>query len=300
MATTNFVDGTTIVVADWLNDVDAHAYNQQVAAHSAANISFSPVGTIAATDVQTAVAEVATDAATAITNLTATQVAYTPTGSVAATNVQTAIDEVVAETVQKTGDTGSAKMPAGTTAQRDGSPAAGWTRFNSTLVKNEYYNGTAWRTDGLVGSQTFATTSGTAFDFTGIPEWVTKLEVVLTNTSLSSTGAYLVQLGDAGGFVTTGYVQVAMQANAGGTAVSSATTGFVVFSNLSTQSTNATMSIYKPLSGNVYTASHLGSATAVVLAGGGSGTLTGPITQVRVTRTGADTFDAGFVTLYWS
>lgn len=33
MATTNFVDGTTIITADWLNDADAHIYNQDVNPH---------------------------------------------------------------------------------------------------------------------------------------------------------------------------------------------------------------------------------------------------------------------------
>lgn len=44
--------------------------------------------------------------------------------------------------------TGSEKIPAGTTAQRDGSPAAGWFRFNTTTTKFEGYNGTSW---GSVG-----------------------------------------------------------------------------------------------------------------------------------------------------
>lgn len=61
MATTNFVDDTTVIVADWLNDVDAHVYNQVTDAHTAANISFSPTGAIAATDVQTALAELDTE-----------------------------------------------------------------------------------------------------------------------------------------------------------------------------------------------------------------------------------------------
>jgi hypothetical protein len=44
--------------------------------------------------------------------------------------------------------TGSALIPSGTEAQRDGSPAAGYFRFNSDVAKFEGYNGTAW---GSVG-----------------------------------------------------------------------------------------------------------------------------------------------------
>jgi hypothetical protein len=50
--------------------------------------------------------------------------------------------------VEKTSNTGSGKLPVGTTAERDGSPAAGFLRFNSTLGKPEIYNGSAW---GSVG-----------------------------------------------------------------------------------------------------------------------------------------------------
>jgi hypothetical protein len=46
------------------------------------------------------------------------------------------------------GTTGSAITPAGTTAQRDGSPAAGYFRFNTTVAKFEGYTGTAW---GAIG-----------------------------------------------------------------------------------------------------------------------------------------------------
>ena len=68
----------------------------------------------------------------------------TPAGNIAATTVQAALNELDAEKVQITSSTGSAKLPAGTTAQRDVAPEEGWTRFNSTLGKNETWNGFAW------------------------------------------------------------------------------------------------------------------------------------------------------------
>lgn len=39
---------------------------------------------------------------------------------------------------------GSARLPRGTTAQRDASPQAGFIRFNETTLSYEGYNGTAW------------------------------------------------------------------------------------------------------------------------------------------------------------
>lgn len=79
-----------------------------------------------------------------------------------ATNVKLTGDQTVAGTktfssaiagstttqVSRTTSTGSAIVPTGTEAQRDGSPLAGYFRFNTTLGKFEGYTGTAW---GSVG-----------------------------------------------------------------------------------------------------------------------------------------------------
>jgi hypothetical protein len=48
----------------------------------------------------------------------------------------------------ESGDTASAKIPSGTTAQRDGSPSAGYFRWNTTTTAAEIYDGSAW---SLVG-----------------------------------------------------------------------------------------------------------------------------------------------------
>ena len=71
--------------------------------------------------------------------MTAAQVGAYTTGSV---------DTLLAAKVSKTASTGSAVMPSGTTGERDGSPSAGYMRFNSTLSKFEGYNGSAWSSVG--------------------------------------------------------------------------------------------------------------------------------------------------------
>jgi hypothetical protein len=50
--------------------------------------------------------------------------------------------------VAYTTTTGSAVMPTGTTGERDGTPAAGYLRFNTSNTTFEGYNGSAW---GSVG-----------------------------------------------------------------------------------------------------------------------------------------------------
>jgi hypothetical protein len=53
-----------------------------------------------------------------------------------------------ATTVAKTSATGSAVIPTGTTGQQDGSPAAGYLRFNTTDTSFEGYDGTEWGSIG--------------------------------------------------------------------------------------------------------------------------------------------------------
>lgn len=63
------------------------------------------------------------------------------TGATTAANALVALGE-------RTSATGSAKLPAGTTAQRDVSPSSGFIRFNADTVQFEGYNGSAWSSVG--------------------------------------------------------------------------------------------------------------------------------------------------------
>jgi hypothetical protein len=77
----------------------------------------------------------------------ASNIAFTPTGDIAATNVQTAIAELDTEKVPRTSTTGAAVIPSGTEAQRP-SPAAGQLRFNTEAGSFEGYDGAEW---GAIG-----------------------------------------------------------------------------------------------------------------------------------------------------
>ena len=72
--------------------------------------------------------------------------------------------------------TGYISLPSGTTAQRPGSPSAGYTRYNSTLGSIEFYNGSTWITTNLIPS----ITSITGQIKTGI---ATSLTIALTNAT---------------------------------------------------------------------------------------------------------------------
>lgn len=71
--------------------------------------------------------------------------------STARTNLGLAIGTDVpaySATTLKTSSTGSSILPSGTTAQRDGSPSAGYIRFNSDDGSFEGYDGSAWGSIG--------------------------------------------------------------------------------------------------------------------------------------------------------
>ena len=59
-------------------------------------------------------------------------------------NFSTTVTNSLAAKVPQTSTTGAAEIPSGTTAQRDGSPSAGYLRFNTTDVTFEGWNGTEW------------------------------------------------------------------------------------------------------------------------------------------------------------
>lgn len=109
LATHGEASGDDVVQADdprltAATDLAAHLADA-TDAHDASAISFAPTGTIAATDAQAAIAEVATEAAAELaahvndttTAHAATAIAFTPAGSIAATTVQAAIEEVATE-----------------------------------------------------------------------------------------------------------------------------------------------------------------------------------------------------------
>jgi hypothetical protein len=71
--------------------------------------------------------------------------------------LQTALDGKVPQTAS----TGSAEIPAGTTLERDGTPSAGYLRFNTTDTSFEGYDGSAW---GAIGGGGGASAGGAIYE----------------------------------------------------------------------------------------------------------------------------------------
>tara|TARA_B110000208_G_scaffold58932_1_gene77036 strand:+ start:216 stop:686 length:471 start_codon:yes stop_codon:yes gene_type:complete len=104
-----------------------------------------------------------TNAGTARTNLGLGTAATTASTAYATAAQGTKADNAspLATTVTKTSSTGSGLLPSGTEAQRDGSPAAGYIRFNSDSGSFEGYDGSAW---GSIGGGGGASAGGAIYE----------------------------------------------------------------------------------------------------------------------------------------
>ena len=144
-----------------------------------------------------------------------------------------------------------------------------------------------------------ATTSGATVDFTDIPSWAKKITIMFDGVSLDGTEELMVQLGDSGGFETSGYVGTV--ATAAGTDAGF-TSGFLVSpASTATQSfTGAMVITLMDSTNNTWIAASTVAETTAddVVHGAGSKSLTGTLTQVRVTSSNTpDDFDAGAVNI---
>ena len=108
--------------------------------------------------------------------------------------------------------------------------AGTWATSPST-IQGEGGNACAVKSAWVIGTS-IASSSQTAIDFTGIPAWATEVIVSYRDGSLNASDYWLLQMGDAGGFETTGYTGNYNQLDVAGGALSS---GFRDTSGAATQ-----------------------------------------------------------------
>jgi hypothetical protein len=151
----------------------------------------------------------------------------------------------------------------------------------------------------------FNTSSGTAFDVNGIPDGVTEVEILFDFVSLSGTDAILVQLGAFGvGLLdSTGYHS--SRTSFSGTTIPAATVcddtnpGFVVRLGNAAWAVTATMRLVRGSSPSLWHYTLIGSMDgATMQIGSGRKYLsTTRLSDVRITRSGTNTFDLGFISV---
>ena len=177
-------------------------------------------------------------------------------------------------------------------------PPATASSFTATMPAGTGNVVVAGINSAIVSGTSQASTSGTNIDFTGIPSWVRRITVMFDGVSTNGTSNPLIQLGDSGGFETSGYLGSAQTIS---TTVNF-TTGFGIGASTAAASVfHGSVTITK-LTGNTWVESGVvgysnapGSAMS-----GGSKTLSDTLDRVRITTVnGTDTFDAGSINILY-
>ena len=160
---------------------------------------------------------------------------------------------------------------------------------------------TQWMTQGTA----VTSTSGTSVNFTGIPDWVKRITVLLNGVSLSGTALLRFRLGISSGFVITGYNTTSwVYDSVYGDNIQQQSAGFAVY-----DATPANGDIYygkivfENITGNTWIGSgdfcQAGANTCIYKVNGRIA-LSGTLTQVQVTSSnGTDTFDAGTINIIY-
>ena len=168
-------------------------------------------------------------------------------------------------------------------------------------------NGSAWTSSSgsrvtLATAQ--ASTSGTSIDFTSIPAGVKRITVMFTGVSTDTSGAggavKIIQIGDSGGFETTGY---SSSASTGSSSNSAYTNGFLLEPvSVASATLDGAISFFLASSGNYsWVASGvLGSSDSGTRMSGGSKSLSAELDRIRITTGGGTaTFDAGEINIQY-
>jgi hypothetical protein len=154
---------------------------------------------------------------------------------------------------------------------------------------------------GRLGTEQ-ASTSGTSIDFTGIPAWAKRITIMFVGVSTSGNSFGIIQLGDAGGVETTGYLSVlsTVDTGAGATAL---TTGFGATGGGATAFYHGSVTLsLEDSAGFTWVASGVlnRSDVAQTFQSAGSKSLSAALDRVRITTVnGTDTFDAGAINIIY-
>lgn len=154
----------------------------------------------------------------------------------------------------------------------------------------------------LISGTAITLTNQTAPEFTGIPSWVKRITVMLSGVSTNGVSPILIQLGDTGGFETTGYSSSAVRTGASSSAYLTSTAGFLV------QESTIAASLYSGIATITLVGSNNWAQTSFVSspsasnsgnAAAGSKTLSDTLDRLRLYIDGTQQFDAGTINILY-
>ena len=152
-------------------------------------------------------------------------------------------------------------------------------------------------------SGTAVTASGTEVPFTNIPSWVKRITVMINGLSTSGTGVAILQLGDSGGYETSGYAGSTNVTSSAATTTSVLTTGIPLYGSFSAAQTlvgNITLTLVDSAT-NTWTATISMGRTDASSAGYGgyAKSLSATLDRLRLYIDGTQTFDAGTINILY-
>lgn len=156
--------------------------------------------------------------------------------------------------------------------------------------------------DGITGniypivSKTVQAANAATETFTGIPSWVKKVTVLFDQVFHSTNNQIMIQIGDSGGFETTGYTGGSQLSASPFSSTDVNGKGYPIYLNTASLNYSGALTLFN-ITGNVWVLSGvLGRSDGFAIMCGGSKTLSGTLTQLRITREPSDTtgvFDGG-------
>ena len=153
----------------------------------------------------------------------------------------------------------------------------------------------------IVSGTAQLSTSGTTISFPTIPSWATRITVMFFGVSLSSTGNLQILLGTGATptYATSGYL--GSVANQAGTSTALLSTSFQLMTVSTAASTWYGTCVFVNQNGNNWVASSQLSKTDTPLPQYMQGgiALGAVLTALRISSTGADTFDAGSINILY-
>lgn len=143
--------------------------------------------------------------------------------------------------------------------------------------------------------------SGNSIEFTNIPSWVTEITMHFTAVSSSGTDGGSIQIGDSGGYETTGYISSSVVFNTSGNTAGQRTNGFGVLEWGAAAVGYTGHYTIKLMDAATNTWTGSGNITRNDAAGmgamAGSKSLSATLDRIRIIWSGSDTFDAGTIGL---
>jgi hypothetical protein len=169
---------------------------------------------------------------------------------------------------------------------------------SGAITSSGLVTGTTGALYPIINGTAVASTSGTSIDFTSIPSWAKRVNVVLSGVSTTGTSPIIVRLGTSSGIDSTGYSGVC-----GNRALETFfTTSFIFGTSITAADTSSGQMFVSNVTGNTWSETSIlgGSSANAPQMGAGTKALSGALDRVRITTVnGTDTFDAGTINIQY-